>query len=118
MSGMADFSAAKLTAADGTAIAAADVKDAGVNKSIYCLTLTPRLTVLNMRSLILQTGKYMEATVVITGTAAAVTVGAAEVAGAATADPLKHWMPQSLKSTNSAPPSVPFKTVWILRSPT
>ena len=31
----------------------------------------------------------MEATVVITGTAAAVTVGAAEVAGAATADPLK-----------------------------
>lgn len=54
VSGMADFSAAKLTAADGTAIAAADVKDAGVNKSIYCLTLTPRLTVLNMRSLILQ----------------------------------------------------------------
>ncbi|MCV6002760.1 flagellin, partial [Escherichia coli] len=35
------------------------------------------------------TGKYMEATVAITGTAAAVTVGAAEVAGAATADPLK-----------------------------
>lgn len=31
----------------------------------------------------------MEATVAITGTAAAVTVGAAEVAGAATADPLK-----------------------------
>ncbi len=29
VSGMADFSAAKLTAADGTAIAAADVKDAG-----------------------------------------------------------------------------------------
>ncbi len=42
------FQRAKLTAADGTAIAAADVKDAGVNKSIYCLTLTPRLTVLNM----------------------------------------------------------------------
>ncbi|MGU0160484.1 hypothetical protein ACVXHB_09095 [Escherichia coli] len=29
MSGMADFGAAKLTAADGAAIAAADVKDAG-----------------------------------------------------------------------------------------
>lgn len=60
----------------------------------------------------------MEATVVITGTAAAVTVGAAEVAGAATADPLKALDAAIAKVDKFRSSSVPFKTVWILRSPT
>ena len=97
VSGMADFSAAKLTAADGTAIAAADgtaiaaadVKDAG-GKQVNLLSYTDTASNSTKYAVVdSATGKYMEATVVITGTAAAVTVGAAEVAGAATADPLK-----------------------------
>ncbi|HGB9622485.1 TPA: flagellin [Escherichia coli] len=88
VSGMADFSAAKLTAADGTAIAAADVKDAG-GKQVNLLSYTDTASNSTKYAVVdSATGKYMEATVVITGTAA-VTVGAAEVAGAATADPLK-----------------------------
>jgi flagellin len=87
VSGMADFSAAKLTAADGTAIAAADVKDAG-GKQVNLLSYTDTASNSTKYAVVdSATGKYMEATVVITGTAAAVTVGAAEVA--ATADPLK-----------------------------
>ncbi|WP_042065441.1 flagellin [Escherichia coli] len=86
VSGMADFSAAKLTAADGTAIAAADVKDAG-GKQVNLLSYTDTASNSTKYAVVdSATGKYMEATVVITGTAAAVTVGAAEVAGA---DPLK-----------------------------
>ena len=86
VSGMADFSAAKLTAADGTAIAAADVKDAG-GKQVNLLSYTDTASNSTKYAVVdSATGKYMEATVVITGTAAAVTVGAAE---AATADPLK-----------------------------
>ncbi|WHG71010.1 flagellin [Escherichia coli] len=89
VSGMADFSAAKLTAADGTAIAAADVKDAG-GKQVNLLSYTDTASKSTKYAVVdSATGKYMEATVAITGTAAAVTVGAAEVAGAATADPLK-----------------------------
>ena len=89
VSGMADFSAAKLTAADGTAIAAADVKDAG-GKQVNLLSYTDTASNSTKYAVVdSATGKYMEATVAITGTAAAVTVGAAEVAGAATADPLK-----------------------------
>ena len=88
VSGMADFSAAKLTAADGTAIAAADVKDAG-GKQVNLLSYTDTASNSTKYAVVdSATGKYMEATVVITGTAA-VTVGAAEGAGAATADPLK-----------------------------
>ncbi|HAN3625596.1 TPA: flagellin FliC [Escherichia coli] len=88
VSGMADFSAAKLTAADDTAIAAADVKDAG-GKQVNLLSYTDTASNSTKYAVVdSATGKYMEATVVITGTAA-VTVGAAEVAGAATADPLK-----------------------------
>ena len=88
VSGMADFSAAKLTAADGTAIAAADVKDAG-GKQVNLLSYTDTASNSTKYAVVdSATGKYMEATVVITGTAA-VTVGAAEVAGDATADPLK-----------------------------
>lgn len=88
VSGMADFSAAKLTAADGTAIADADVKDAG-GKQVNLLSYTDTASNSTKYAVVdSATGKYMEATVVITGTAA-VTVGAAEVAGAATADPLK-----------------------------
>lgn len=88
VSGMADFSAAKLTAADGTAIAAADVKDAG-GKQVNLLSYTDTASNSTKYAVVdSATGKYMEATVVITGTAA-VTVDAAEVAGAATADPLK-----------------------------
>ncbi|HBK2911760.1 TPA: flagellin FliC [Escherichia coli] len=88
VSGMADFSAAKLTAADGTAIAAADVKDAG-GKQVNLLSYTDTASNSTKYAVVdSATGKYMEATVVITGTAA-VTVSAAEVAGAATADPLK-----------------------------
>ena len=88
VSGMADFSAAKLTAADGTAIAAADVKDAG-GKQVNLLSYTDTASNSTKYAVVdSATGKYMEATVVITGTAA-VTVGAAEVARAATADPLK-----------------------------
>lgn len=91
VSGMADFSAAKLTAADGTAIAAADVKDAGGGgKQVNLLSYTDTASNSTKYAVVdSATGKYMVATVVITGTAAAVTVGAAEVAGAATADPLK-----------------------------
>jgi len=82
VSGMADFSAAKLTAADGTAIAAADVKDAG-GKQVNLLSYTDTASNSTKYAVVdSATGKYMEATVVITGTAAAVTVGAAE-------DPLK-----------------------------
>ncbi len=55
------------------------------------------------------TGKYMEATVVITDTAAAVTVGAAEVAGAATADPLKALDAAIAKVDKFPSPSVPFQ---------
>ncbi|MGM5115335.1 flagellin, partial [Escherichia coli] len=89
VSGMADFSAAKLTAADDTAIAAADVKDAG-GKQVNLLSYTDTASNSTKYAVVdSATGKYMEATVVITGTAAAVTVGAAEVARAATADPLK-----------------------------
>ena len=85
VSGMADFSAAKLTAADGTAIAAADVKDAG-GKQVNLLSYTDTASNSTKYAVVdSATGKYMEATVVITGTAA-VTVGAAEVAAA---DPLK-----------------------------
>ncbi|END2295025.1 flagellin [Escherichia coli] len=81
VSGMADFSAAKLTAAD--------VKDAG-GKQVNLLSYTDTASNSTKYAVVdSATGKYMEATVVITGTAAAVTVGAAEVAGAATADPLK-----------------------------
>ena len=88
VSGMADFSAAKLTAADDTAIAAADVKDAG-GKQVNLLSYTDTASNSTKYAVVdSATGKYMEATVAITGTAA-VTVGAAEVAGAATADPLK-----------------------------
>lgn len=88
VSGMADFSAAKLTAADGTVIAAADVKDAG-GKQVNLLSYTDTASNSTKYAVVdSATGKYMEATVVITGTAAAVTVGAAEVAGP-TADPLK-----------------------------
>ena len=80
VSGMADFSAAKLTAADGTAIAAADVKDAG-GKQVNLLSYTDTASNSTKYAVVdSATGKYMEATVVITGTAAAVTVGAAEVA--------------------------------------
>ena len=80
VSGMADFSAAKLTAADGTAIAAADVKDAG-GKQVNLLSYTDTASNSTKYAVVdSATGKYMEATVVITGTAAA---------GAATADPLK-----------------------------
>ena len=79
VSGMADFSAAKLTAADGTAIAAADVKDAG-GKQVNLLSYTDTASNSTKYAVVdSATGKYMEATVVITGTAA----------GAATADPLK-----------------------------
>mgnify|MGYP000271976561 CR=1 FL=1 len=86
VSGMADFSAAKLTAADGTAIAAADVKDAG-GKQVNLLSYTDTASNSTKYAVVdSATGKYMEATVVITGTAAAVTVGAAEPS---TADPLK-----------------------------
>ena len=86
VSGMADFSAAKLTAADGTAIAAADVKDAG-DKQVNLLSYTDTASNSTKYAVVdSATGKYMEA---VTDTAAAVTVGAAEVAGAATADPLK-----------------------------
>ncbi|CDC79573.1 flagellin [Escherichia coli CAG:4] len=81
VSGMADFSAAKLTAADGTAIAAADVKDAG-GKQVNLLSYTDTASNSTKYAVVdSATGKYMEATVVITGTAAAVTVGAAEVGG-------------------------------------
>ena len=81
VSGMADFSAAKLTAADGTAIAAADVKDAG-GKQVNLLSYTDTASNSTKYAVVdSATGKYMEATVAITGTAAAVTVGAAEVAG-------------------------------------
>ncbi|EFJ1699965.1 TPA: flagellin FliC [Escherichia coli] len=88
VSGMADFSAAKLTAADGTAIAAADVMDAG-GKQVNLLSYTDTASNSTKYAVVdSATGKYMKATVAITDTAA-VTVGAAEVAGAATADPLK-----------------------------
>ena len=88
VSGMADFSAAKLTAADGTAIAAADVKDAG-GKQVNLLSYTDTASNSTKYAVVDSATGNMEATVVIPGTAAAVTVGAAEGAGAATADPLK-----------------------------
>ncbi|WP_447439946.1 flagellin N-terminal helical domain-containing protein, partial [Escherichia coli] len=69
VSGMADFSAAKLTAADGTAIAAADVKDAG-GKQVNLLSYTDTASNSTKYAVVdSATGKYMEATVAITGTA-------------------------------------------------
>ncbi|AGB77705.1 flagellin/flagellar hook associated protein [Enterobacteriaceae bacterium strain FGI 57] len=89
VSGKADFDTAKLTAADGTAIDAADIKDTG-GKKVDLLSYTDSTDGSTKYAVIdSATGKYMSATVAITGTDAEVTVGSTEVTGAATASPLK-----------------------------
>ncbi|EFD4874376.1 flagellin FliC [Escherichia coli] len=90
VAGTVDFDKAQLTDSKGGAISADKITtdDEGKNPVDLLSYKTDagetKYAVLDSKS-----GKYMEATVAITGTAAAVTVGAAEVAGAATADPLK-----------------------------
>ncbi|WP_312831043.1 FliC/FljB family flagellin [Pantoea eucrina] len=95
VSGLADFSSAKLTDSKGNAVKAEDITNGTTTTAIDLQSYKDADGNTKYAVKDATTGKYMEATVAVTDddgsdpAKAAVTIGTTEVTGAATADPLK-----------------------------